>query len=266
MSIRLLALGIVLITSSAWALVIPARPQNVIREVYFNNQTPRDFGFRQSTVTFIGNTFFVRDPGGYAINFGTKPYFYSGDGAVYLTGTNGVRVEFPPSSDLNFNTGNFTIFVALSMDVIAANQPFMTFAKANACAGCGGLCGWAIWQNTGPKLAFANCGAGANPAPAKANIYDNQFVHGYFFRRSGAVLSFFTDGELIGTDATGGNFGDACPAGLCPPLIIGDPAGVNGAGEYTGKIAAIVIWNTDLSNEEITATWNSRNTTGTMME
>lgn len=247
----------VFLSSLVWALQ-PARQQNIIREIYFSNPVPRDFSSNQSTVTLVGATFFVRDPGGYATAYGTKTWYYSGDGAIFLTQTAGVRIELPPAADLNFQATDFTIFVAVSEEANAANQPLMTFAKANACAGCGGLCGWAIWQDNGQKLAMANCAAGTNPGPTVANIPDFKFVNGYFFRKTGTNLDFFTNGEKVGATVAGGaTFGDACPAGKCPPLIIGDVAGVNGPIEYTGKIAAIIIWNTSISDNEIKATWQN---------
>lgn len=212
-----------------------------------------------STGTLIGATPWVVDAGGYATTFGTATFVPSTDGAIYVSGTNGNRIEVAPISRLNFNAADFSILLDASFEPKAANTIIMFYIGGTG-GGCGGVSGWGLWQQDdatagGVVISVANCSEANNFRPRTSNsvIADN-FVHEWVITRTGNSLVFYRDGTLVGTDTMTGNFGDAGTM----YLNIGDGQASIAAGHFVGKFAGLVIWNKTLSANEVAAQYAMR--------
>lgn len=211
----------------------------------------------RSTGTLVGSVAWVRDPGGFATDFGTKPWTNLIDGSVFLPNTAGVRLETAPLSRLNFNAAPFSILFEMSIEP-ACNNCIIMYYIGGSGAGCGGLAGWGLWQQLDGgaiKVSMANCNQADNyrPATADAGVPD-RFTHMWLVTRSGNTLVFYRDGKLIGTATMAGDFGDAGTQ----ILNIGDAVGAIAPAEFVGKFGTIAIWNTTLTADDAKAMWESK--------
>lgn len=232
----------------------PVRKQNLLLYLPMtegSGTTLRDWSPYGSSATLVGNAAWVKDPGGFASEFGTKTWVSTIDGAVYLPALADTRIEVPPDPRFNFNTSDFSILLVMSGEPMSNNSTFAYYIGGVG-GGCGGRSGWGLWgqlDGTGCVLpSVANCNQANNFRPNVANAcFPDRFTHMWVITRTGNSLKFYRDGGLVGTATMTGDFGDAGTHAL----VIGDGNGSIGATEPVGKYGPIVIWNVVLTDEEI---------------
>lgn len=251
-----------LFVSSAQAAFIPVRKERLLYYLPLSEGQGtelRTYSGHSDTATIVGPVAWVKDPGGYATEFGTRTWAPSMDGGLFFPNSAETRVETPPLERLNLNNRDFTIMWTGSFEP-AANNAMLMYYVGGTGAGCGGRSGWGLWQQrvfAGRSiiLSVANCGQALNYTPNNGNedgAISDSFVHQWVITRSGQDLKWYRDGKFLGGALMAGAFGDAGTQ----ILNIGDGFSGIAAGEFVGKMRNLAIWNIVLTDEEVKTLWN----------
>lgn len=146
------------------------------------------------------------------------------------------------NSRLNLGTGPFVLeaFVkSTASGSIRALLSKRTFVNGSSSDGF--LFG--TWSDGRPFLQLAGAG-NVLPPTGSANLYDGN-CHHVAVRRSGTAVSFFVDGNLIGTSSSSRNISSNGPV-----RIAADPVTTSA---YNGWVGEVRIWNVALSDNTILA-------------
>lgn len=154
-----------------------------------------------------------------------------------------VSIPYQPNGRLNLGTGSFVMEVYVKASVTSGIRTFLSKRTYVTGSSSDGFL-FGTWSDGRPFIQLEGA-PNILPPPGSANIYDGN-CHHVAVRRNGKILSFFVDGVFIGNGDHPSNR-DISTSGT---LRIGSDPVTNG-NYFNGWIGEIRVWNTPLTNEQI---------------